>query len=344
MRVLIVKTSSMGDVIHTLPALTDAANAIPDIQFDWVVEEGFAEIPSWHPAVDKVIPVAIRRWRKSVLETFKSGEWKRFRALLKSRRYDAIIDAQGLVKSALVTRLAKGTRFGLDKHSAREPLAAAFYKHPQAVAWNQHAVERVRQLFAQSLDYPLPETAGHFHLDKSHFTGEAVTKKPYVVFIHGTTWPTKHWPEKYWCELAHRVNGADYDVVLPWGNEKEKERADIIAHSSKSAIVLPKMNICGVAGVIAGATAVAAVDTGLGHLTAALEVPAVSLYGPTSPERVGAYGQSQVHLTLNDCPKMDKASVANQNIEPEMFIPMTPDFVWSSLLQLMGETQNRENR
>ncbi|MCW7555012.1 lipopolysaccharide heptosyltransferase I [Endozoicomonas gorgoniicola] len=344
MKVLIIKTSSMGDVIHTLPALTDAANAIPGIRFDWVVEEGFAEIPSWHPAVDKVIPVAIRRWRKSLLETLQSGEWKRFKALLKSRHYDAVIDAQGLIKSAFLTRIAKGPAFGLDKHSAREPLASAFYKHPQAVAWNQHAVERVRQLFAQSLGYPLPDTTGHFHLDKSHFTCEAVTKKPYVVFIHGTTWPTKHWPEKYWCELAHRVNGAGYGVVLPWGNEKEKERADIIANSSKSAIVLPGMNICGVAGVIARAAAVAAVDTGLGHLTAALEVPAVSLYGPTSPEEVGAYGKSQVHLTLNDCPEMDKTSVANQNIEPEMFIPMTPDFVWSSLQPLINETPNRENQ
>ncbi|AMO54719.1 ADP-heptose--LPS heptosyltransferase [Endozoicomonas montiporae] len=342
MKVLIIKTSSMGDVIHTLPALTDAANAIQGIRFDWVVEEGFAEIPSWHPAVDKVIPVAIRRWRKSPLKTLQSGEWKRFKALLKSRRYDAVIDAQGLVKSAFLTRIAKGPKFGLDKHSAREPLASTFYKHPQSVPWHQHAVERVRQLFALSLGYSVPQTTGHFQLDKSHFRSDAVTDNPYVVFIHGTTWPTKHWPEKYWCELAQRVNDAGYDVVLPWGSEKEKERAEIIARSSKSAIVLPRMNICAVAGVIARAKAVTAVDTGLGHLTAALEIPAVSLYGPTSPELVGAYGQSQIHLTLDDCPEIDKTSVINQNIEPEMFIPMTPDFVWSSLQPLLSETPDRE--
>ena len=342
MRVLIIKTSSMGDVIHTLPALTDAAEAIPGIQFDWVVEEGFAEIPSWHPAVDKVIPVAIRRWRKALLKTLQSGEWKRFKALLKSRHYDAVIDAQGLVKSAFLTRIAKGPKYGLDKESAREPLAATFYKHPQAVAWDQHAVERVRQLFAQSLGYELPETTGHFHLDRSHFSGERVTEKPYVVFIHGTTWPTKHWPEKYWCELAHRVNEAGFKVVLPWGSEKEKERAELIARCSKSAIVLPKMNISAVAGVIANATAVTAVDTGFGHLTAALEVPAISLYGPTSPKLVGAYGQSQVHLTLDQCPDMSKESKAAKNIEPEIFIPMTPDFVWSALDQLINQTRSQE--
>lgn len=341
MKVLIIKTSSMGDVIHTLPALTDAAEAIPGIQFDWVVEEGFAEIPGWHPAVDKVIPVAIRRWRKSLLKTLRSGEWQRFKTLLKSRRYDVVIDAQGLVKSAFLSRIAKGPKYGLDKHSAREPLAACFYKHPQPVAWNQHAVERLRQLFAQSLGYSLPEHMGHFHLDKSHFSGEPVTKKPYIVFIHGTTWPTKHWPEKYWCELAHRVNDAGFDVILPWGSEKEKERAELITRCSKSVVVLPRMNISGVAGVIARAAAVVAVDTGFGHLTAALEVPAVSLYGPTNPELVGAYGQSQVHLTLDQCPETENEPKDSRNIEPEIFIPMTPDIVWASLEPLIEETRSR---
>ena len=335
MRVLIVKMSSMGDVIHTLPALTDAAEAIPGIQFDWVVEEGFAEIPSWHPAVDKVIPVAIRRWRKSVLKAMQSGEWQRFRKLLKSRRYDAVIDAQGLVKSAFLTRLTKGPKYGLDKNSAREPLAAKCYKYPQSVAWNQHAVERVRQLFAQSLGYRLPETTGHFHLDKSHFASEEAFETPYVVFIHGTTWPTKHWPESYWCDLAHTVNEAGFRVVLPWGNTEEKERAELIFRCSKSVTVLPKMNISGVAGIIANASAVVAVDTGLGHLTAALEVPAVSLYGPTNPKLVGAYGASQTHLTLDQCPEVESSEPSCRKIEPELFLPMTPAIVWNSLKSLL---------
>ena len=103
MRVLLVKTSSLGDVIHTLPALTDAQRAIPGIQFDWVVEEGFAEIPAWHPAVAQVIPVAIRRWRKHPLQTLRSGEWRRFKARLRETHYDLVIDAQGLLKSAWLT-------------------------------------------------------------------------------------------------------------------------------------------------------------------------------------------------------------------------------------------------
>lgn len=326
MKVLIVKTSSLGDVIHTLPALTDAVRAIPGVCFDWVVEEGFAEIPSWHPAVDKIIPVAIRRWRKSLVQTWRSGEWRQFKKALMAEKYDAIIDAQGLVKSALLTRKARGPKFGFDKNSAREPLSSRFYDNPKSVAWDQHAVERVRQLFAQSLGYELPQSTGHFSLDKSRFDTSLVESDNYVVFVHGTTWATKHWPENYWCELAAKVNERGYQVVLPWGNDKEKIRAEKIARSVSNARVLPKLNLAGVAGVICGAKAAVAVDTGLGHLTAALETPAISLYGPTSPEKVGAYGSNQVHLTLEQCPEGDYPVT-----DPELFAPMTPEFVWDAL-------------
>lgn len=165
MRVLIIKTSSLGDVIHTLPALTDAAHAIPGIRFDWVVEEGFAEIPSWHPAVDQVIPVAIRRWRKNLWQTIKSGEWKAFKQRVRERKYDLVIDAQGLVKSAWLTRYVKAPVAGLDRYSAREGWASRFYDRRLSVATGQHAVERVRQLFAMALAYDLPEGIGNYGLD-----------------------------------------------------------------------------------------------------------------------------------------------------------------------------------
>jgi heptosyltransferase-1 len=151
MRVLIVKTSSMGDVLHTLPALTDAMQAIPGIRFDWVVEEGFAQIPTWHEAVDRVIPVAIRRWRKAWFSAPIKAERKAFREAVQAQRYDAIIDAQGLVKSAaLVTRLAHGVKHGMDWQTAREPLASLFYNRRHHIAKQQHAVERTRELFAKA--------------------------------------------------------------------------------------------------------------------------------------------------------------------------------------------------
>ncbi|KFX71415.1 ADP-heptose--LPS heptosyltransferase [Pseudomonas taeanensis MS-3] len=294
MRVLLIKTSSLGDVIHTLPALTDAARAIPGIQFDWVVEEGFAEIPAWHPAVAQVIPVAIRRWRKNLWQTLKNGEWRRFKARLRETRYDLVIDAQGLLKSAWLTRYVKAPVAGLDRNSAREPLASRFYVQRYAVPREQHALERVRQLFAQALGYSLPSGIGDYGLNRWQLA--AASPSPYLLFLHGTTWPSKHWPESCWRELAERMSAQGWAVRLPWGNASEQARAERIVAGLDNAAVLPRLNLAGVAKVIAGAQACVAVDTGLGHLAAALDVPTISLYGPTLPGRVGAYGRSQVHL------------------------------------------------
>ncbi|MDM9596213.1 lipopolysaccharide heptosyltransferase I [Pseudomonas guariconensis] len=293
MRVLIIKTSSLGDVIHTLPAVTDAAHALPGIRFDWVVEEGFAEIPSWHPAVDQVIPVAIRRWRKNLWQTIKSGEWKAFKQRLRAQKYDLVIDAQGLVKSAWLTRYVKAPVAGLDRYSAREGWASRFYDRRLSVAVGQHAVERVRQLFALALAYDLPEGIGRYGLDLDRL--QLPPAAPYVVFLHGTTWATKHWPEAYWRELAERLGRRNLQVRLPWGNPAEKARAERIAQGLKNCQVLPKLNLAGVARVLAAAKACVAVDTGLGHLAAALDVPTISLFGPTNPGLTGAYGRVQVH-------------------------------------------------
>ena len=293
MRVLIIKTSSLGDVIHTLPALTDAAHAIPGIRFDWVVEEGFAEIPSWHPAVDQVIPVAIRRWRKNLWQTIKSGEWKACKQRVRERKYDLVIDAQGLVKSAWLTRYVKAPVAGLDRYSAREGWASRFYDRRLSVATGQHAVERVRQLFAMALAYDLPEGIGNYGLDLERL--QLPPAAPYVVFLHGTTWATKHWPEAYWRELAERMGRRKLEVRLPWGNPAEKARAERIAQGLNNCQVLPKLNLAGVARVLAAAKACVAVDTGLGHLAAALDVPTISLFGPTNPGLTGAYGRTQIH-------------------------------------------------
>ncbi|MGS7250277.1 lipopolysaccharide heptosyltransferase I [Pseudomonas anuradhapurensis] len=293
MRVLIIKTSSLGDVIHTLPALTDAAHAIPGIRFDWVVEEGFAEIPSWHPAVDQVIPVAIRRWRKNLWQTIKSGEWKAFKQRVRERQYDLVIDAQGLVKSAWLTRYVRAPVAGLDRYSAREGWASRFYDRRLSVAVGQHAVERVRQLFAMALAYDLPEGIGNYGLDLDRL--QLPPAAPYVVFLHGTTWATKHWPEAYWRELAERMGRRKLEVRLPWGNPAEKARAERIAQGLNNCQVLPKLNLAGVARVLAAAKACVAVDTGLGHLAAALDVPTISLFGPTNPGLTGAYGRTQIH-------------------------------------------------
>ncbi|EJB5574142.1 lipopolysaccharide heptosyltransferase RfaC [Citrobacter freundii] len=294
MRVLIVKTSSMGDVLHTLPALTDAQQAIPGIQFDWVVEEGFAQIPSWHAAVDRVIPVAIRRWRKAWFSAPIKAERKAFRDAVRLQQYDAIIDAQGLVKSAaLVTRLARGVKHGMDWSTAREPLASLFYNRKHHIAKQQHAVERTRELFAKSLGYAKPQSQGDYAIAQ-HFVNEcnAVTDQ-YAVFLHATTRDDKHWPEANWRELIGLLNNTGIRIKLPWGAPHEEERAKRLAEGFPYVDVLSRMSLEEVARILAGAKFVVSVDTGLSHLTAALDRPNITLYGPTDPGLIGGYGKNQ---------------------------------------------------
>ena len=170
MRILIVKVSSLGDIIHTLPAVTDAARARKDVVFDWVVEENFVEVPGWHPAVDQVIPVSIRRWRGNFLRTWFNREVRAFRQRLQTEHYDLVIDAQGLIKSGIIARLSKGLTIGLSNQTAREPLSALFYNQSYSIPWNGHAVDRVRQLFSRALNYRYNRQLVDYGIDISRIT------------------------------------------------------------------------------------------------------------------------------------------------------------------------------
>ncbi|MAZ40306.1 MAG: lipopolysaccharide heptosyltransferase I [Legionellales bacterium] len=296
-QVLIIKTSSMGDIIHTLPALTDAIKHHPYLTFDWVVEQTFAEIPSWHNSVDRVIPIQLRQWRKRPFHTLKSTEFKTFIHQLRQKKYDLIIDAQGLIKSAWLTTVAKGKRVGFDYKTARESLASLFYQTKYSTDWQQHAVPRMRQLFADALKYTYDKSTVDYGLCLQRLPKSAYQN--YIVFLHGTTWPTKHWPEFQWKILAEKFADTPYNILLPWGNLQELEQAKRIAEKFSYIEILPKMNLHGLAGILANANLVYAVDTGLGHLAAALNVPTISLFGATDAKLTGAYGQRQVHLSAN---------------------------------------------
>ena len=340
MKVLVVKTSSLGDVIHTLPALTDATHAIPGIRFDWVVEQAFAEVPGWHPAVDRIIPVAIREWRKHPLQARKSGQWSNFKESIGTTEYQAVIDAQGLLKSAWLTRYASGRVFGLDKASAREPLAARFYDVKCAVAKGQHAVERVRQLFATALGYAYdPTHKGRYDLNFSQ------ARQKRVVLLHGTTWPTKHWSEVAWQALAKLAIAGGYEVCLPWGNEPEKLRAKRIAESS-GAQLLDRMTLTEIARLLAGSAGCVTVDTGLGHLAAAVDTPTVALFGPTNPALTACYGEHQAYLnaTLDCVPCMARTCRIKPDFEkmagtPPCLEGFSPDRVFDALLQSMSQLE-----
>jgi heptosyltransferase-1 len=338
MRVLLVKTSSLGDLIHTLPALTDAANAIPGIRFDWVVEEGFSEIPSWHPAVDRIIPIALRRWRKGIWHAFSSGEITEFRHNLKHREYDLIIDAQGLIKSALVAKMAHGLRCGYDSQSIRDPRAALFYQKKFAVSRDHHAIDRLRMLFAQALGYEQPTTEDDAGIQQ-HFKSHE-DSSPYLVLLHGTTWPSKHWPEPYWVQLAQLAADQGYQLRLPWGNSDERSRAERIASTCEAASAMPPLRLSEVAQQLAGASGVIGVDTGLAHLASALGVPAVTLYGATQPLLTGTRGSRQHNLQANyscaPCMKRVCRDLTPEG-EPACYTSLKPEAVWQKIDTMMAE-------
>lgn len=307
MKICLVKTSSMGDVIHTLPALTDAQQAIPHLQVDWVVEPAFAEIPKWHSAVRKTIPFALRQWRKRLFAKQTWQAWQVYKQQLQATQYDAVIDAQGLLKSAvLATHFAQGLKYGYDKHSVRERLSSAFYDKTFAIPYQQHAVERIRKLFANALGYEVPNRLGDYGLSGQYFassrpditenSADLTACSPYLLAIHATTRADKHWREDYWVALFQQLAQQGLAVRLPWGNTAELARAERFSAQCENVVVLPKLTLTELAREIAGAEAVISVDTGLSHLTAALDKSNVILYGATDPKLIGAYGQNQHYL------------------------------------------------
>lgn len=287
--ILLVKTSSLGDVIHALPLVSDIRAHFPESPIDWVVEEPFAAIPALHPGVRKVLPVAIRRWRKNLRNPDTREEIRTATARLREERYDIVLDAQGLLKSALVARLAGGSRAGMDWRSAREPLASLFYDYRVKVEKGLHAVERNRLLGARVLGYTL-ETPADYGIRAPALDLPWLPDGYYTVFLHATSRADKLWPEAHWVELGARFHAKGLRAILPWGNEAEKARAERLAGQIPDAIAAPRLTLDEAAALLAGADVVIGVDTGLAHLAAALDVPVVALYCSTEPGLTGVHG------------------------------------------------------
>ncbi|MSQ54673.1 MAG: lipopolysaccharide heptosyltransferase I [Betaproteobacteria bacterium] len=289
MRILFVKTSSLGDVIHHCPAVSDAARRVPGAQIDWVVEDTFAEIAGMHHAVHRVIPVAVRRWRRAPWRTENRQEFAAFRKLLAGERYDRIVDTQGLMKSALITRLARGARHGYDRGSAREPFAARLYAARHPVSRSLHAVERNRRLTAAALGYTFAGSACDYGLRAPEGMPFAVGG-PYCVLLTMTSRADKLWPDEHWIALGMALAARGIAAVLPWGSKTEQARAHRIADALDGALVPPPLGIGQLGSLVSHAKAVVGVDTGLTHLGVALGVPAVGIYCTSDPLLTGLYG------------------------------------------------------
>lgn len=289
MRILIVKTSSLGDVIHNLPVVSDIRRHFPDAVIDWVVEENFAAIPRLHPSIEEVIPVALRRWRKNLISSATWAEIGTFRHQLRAQNYDMVLDTQGLLKSALISAQAHGVKCGYDADSAREPIAARFYERRYTVSKSTHAVTRNRQLAAAALGY-VADSPPDFGIPAPTISAAWLPHKPYAVLLTATSRDDKLWPEKLWLELGQQLNDKGLVSIFPGGSSTERERAVRLASMLPEAIAAPPMALPELASLLAGARAVVGVDTGLSHLAVALNVPTVAIYTATDPGLTGVFG------------------------------------------------------
>lgn len=321
MKILVVRLSSLGDILHTFPAVSDLRRRYPDAQIHWLAEPAFAEVAGWHAAVDKVIAVPLRAHKKT---------WWRLTALLsvlrrqlRAERYDIVLDAQGLLKSALLARLAGAKVFGFAADSAREPLAARLYRKTASVPQGLHIIDKNRQLVGQlfSADISQPADFGLAKFRAERMRAElpvplrALFTQPCIVLLHGTTWSSKYWPEASWAELIRLLAARGWRCLLPWGNADEHRLVQRLKGAAEQHVeVLPRLSLTDLMGVLLHAQGFVSVESGIGHLAAALDIPGVMLHGPTDPAYSGILGKACRHLTSGlycspcfkrDCPRLE---------------------------------------
>ncbi len=288
-RILFVKLSSLGDVVHHLPAVTDLAQHRPEAGIGWAVEDAYVDLVRLHPAVAEAIPIGIRSLKRDL---FSPAQWRALgvvRRRLASGDWDFVVDTQGLLKSALVAWAARGPRFGYDRSSVRERVAARFYDVSLPVPRRLHAVERNRALVGQVFGYR-PEGRARYGLAPPAAPPEWAPAQPFVVLLHAASRKDKLWPEASWIDLARRLFNRGFAAVLPSGNAAEREAAGRIAAAAPGAVTAPPVGLGDIAALLAHAAAVVGVDTGLSHLGVALGRPTVGIYTATDPALTGLHG------------------------------------------------------
>lgn len=312
-KILLVKLSSLGDVLHNLPIVWDIRSRLPNAQIDWVVEEGYVHLlqpllsKNGFRGIDRIIPFGLRRWKKSL---FSLQSWKAFFAFrhhLQEVSYDIVIETQGLLKSALVCALAKkepdAVVAGLanaTEFSGYEPLARYFYNQCVQVPFHCHAVDRSRYVTCSAFNWPLinrPETAQFYpagHLDAVISKQFTELQKPYILFFHSTARAAKRWSSQNWIVLGKDLASQGYQVVLPWGSPAEKVISNELALQIPGAVVPSAFSIEEAFSVIANSALVVGVDTGLTHLSAVLNQPTVEIYCDSPKWKTEGYWSNQI--------------------------------------------------
>lgn len=287
-KILIVRTSSLGDLVHMLPAISDIVRHVPGAQIDWIVEDSFIEIPGWHAGIHDVIPVAHRRWRKHWWSAQTRIARAGLRKSLAERHYDIVLDMQGLMKSIWLVRQTQGQRHGLDRRSAREPLASFFYDVKHTVNFWQPAVTRQRELASLAFGYTY---SGEPDFGLGRIT-DGVSIENYAVIMPSASRDDKLWPEQDWQLVFRHLNEHGLTLKLLSGNAAETARAEKLVANIPTAQVLPRMNLTDIAHVLAGASVMVGLDSGLTHLSAGLGRPTIGIYRASTPVRTPLEGGS----------------------------------------------------
>ncbi|MDO4937947.1 MAG: lipopolysaccharide heptosyltransferase I [Sutterellaceae bacterium] len=324
-KILIIKSSSMGDVVHALPVAYDIKQALPDCQLHWVVEESFADIVTLSPWIDKHITTAFRRWRKTILKSDTRREIAEVKAELQAEKYDIVIDLQGLMRSALVARWTKADTVGYSKDTIREPLASYLYRRTECVPESLTPVLRYRTMASRVLGYPINEKEPRFGLKVAPVTPAGVTGE-YAALAVNTSRPEKLWPQSRWIEVAKALKSEGMQSVFFWGNEQERLRVEEIASAVEGLVVMPRSNIRALAQAIAGAKCLLGVDTGFSHLGAALGVPSVGIIVGTSAELFRLVSEGAC------------ATVGDKGVIPQ------PEEVLAALASVMDESRQKKGK
>jgi len=311
MRILLVKMSSMGDIIHNMPLVHDIKQHYPEAIIDWGVEEAFVELARLNPLVNQVIPVGMRRWKKVLFSKNTWLEFFKFKKNLQQFHYDAILDTQGLIKSAFIAKLARGASFGQDTNTAREGLAGYLVHHPLDIPRNLHAIARNRLIGALALNYAVDDNNIHYDMQ---FNAEvdphlaALLPDNCIMLFHSSARDAKHWPNEHWIALGQNLNAQGYALALPWGSVPEKLRAETIANSLKNALVLPKLSIIQLASLMRHTQACIGLDTGLTHIAVALNIPTLAIFTDTYLWQAGAAPSPQgCAITIGGKPALPSA-------------------------------------
>lgn len=352
MNILVIKLSSIGDIIHTFPAIIEAKNNIKDLCIDWLIDESLVEVACLlnknNTFINQFISIPLRFLKK--YKNFKCIEIF-FNSLLqlRTKKYDLIIDAQGLLKSALLAKFINSKhKIGLDWSSAREPAASFFYDHRCKIEKNLHAIDRIRKLFSLALKYSIDCTNKNISiyrsLDKNNFhkLPDLANLNDYIVFLHGTTWETKQWNKSYWDKLTKLIRNYNMQIVVTFANNnlKEHQLVQYLSHNV-NITVLESLNIDKITQLIANSRAVIAVDTGFAHLSAALNVPIIGIYGATCSDKSGIFGtnsinlQSKYHCSPCFAKQCLEYKYHRSTIKQPCLQEITPELVFEQLKQII---------